>query len=128
MLVEDNPADVRLVRTALELHGVEGEITIFGDGEKAILFIEAVDAQAIACPDLVIIDLNLPKIPGGDVLECMRRSEKCRDVPVVILSSSDALQDRTEAARLGASLYIQKPARLEEFLNLGAIFKETLGH
>jgi DNA-binding response OmpR family regulator len=58
----------------------------------------------------------------------MRRSEKCREVAVIILSSSDAVQDRAEAARLGASLYIRKPSRLEEFLNLGAIFKETLGH
>jgi CheY-like chemotaxis protein len=128
LLVEDNPADVRLVRTALEHHEVECEITVFVDGEKAILFIQAVDAEAIACPDLIIIDLNLPKRPGREVLECIRRSEKCREVPVVVLSSSDAVQDRDEASRLGASLYLKKPSRLEEFLNLGAIFKETLGH
>jgi chemotaxis family two-component system response regulator Rcp1 len=126
MLAEDNPADAGLVRKALEDHGVEGEITIFTDGEAAIQFVQSVDAQEFACPDLVIIDLNLPKKPGREVLECLRLSVTCDQVPVVILSSSDAAQDRADVARLGASRYIRKPSRLEEFLSLGAIFRETL--
>ena len=73
----------------------------------------------------IIIDLNLPKKPGREVLERMRLSERCRYVPVVILSSSDAERDRADAARWAAS--IRKPSRLDEFLKLGAIFKAALG-
>ncbi len=127
LLAEDNPADALLVRKALEEHGVNGEILVIADGERAIEFIEALDAHPSgACPDLAIIDLNLPKRSGRDVLERMRRSERCRHVPVVILSSSDAQRDRSDAARFGASQYIPKPSRLEEFLSLGAIFKAAL--
>lgn len=116
--VEDNPADAGLVREALEEHEV--------DGELAIRFIQAIDAQSLACPDLVIIDLNLPKRPGRDVLECVRQSVRRRQVPVVILGSSDAQQDRADTLRLGASRYIRKPSRLEEFMSLGAIFKAMI--
>jgi chemotaxis family two-component system response regulator Rcp1 len=126
VLVEDNPADARLVRRALEEHGVEGEMAIFIDGENAIAFIEAMDSGSIACPDLVIIDLNLPKRPGREVLECMRLSERCSKVPVVILSSSDADEDKADAGRLGASCYLRKPLHLDEFLSLGAVFKATI--
>jgi DNA-binding response OmpR family regulator len=80
----------------------------------------------VARPDFAIIDLNLPKKSWREVLESMRRSEKCRDVPVVILSSSDAEQDKAEAAHLGISRYLKKPSRLEEFLKLGTIFKDLL--
>jgi len=117
---------VGLVREALEEHGVEGELVVLTDGEAAIRFIQAFDAQPVACPDLVIIDLNLPKRPGRDVLECMRQSVACGQIPVVILSSSDAQRDRTETLRLGASRYIKKPSRLEEFMNLGAVFKAII--
>jgi DNA-binding response OmpR family regulator len=119
ILVEDNPADVALVRRALEIHGVQGEITVLPDGEKAILFIESVDAQALECPDLAIIDLNLPKRSGSEVLQALRQSKRCCGVPTVILSSSGAMKDRADAARLGASRYVTKPTRLEKFMNVG---------
>jgi CheY-like chemotaxis protein len=127
LLVEDNPADAGLVRKALEEHGVKGQIILLADGEMATQFIQCLDAQQVACPDLVILDLNIPKKPGREVLEYLRRSMRCRHVPIVILSSSDAQQDRADAARLGADRYIRKPSHLEEFLSLGAVFKETLG-
>jgi DNA-binding response OmpR family regulator len=106
---------------------VEGEIAILSDGEQAIQFITTIDAQKLRCPDLVIIDLSLPKKTGREVLEFIRGSVRCREVPVLILSSSDAPQDRDDAARLGATQYICKPSRLDEFLSLGAIFKTVLG-
>ena len=127
MLVEDNPADATLVRKALEEHAVEGELLIISDGERAIDFIHALDTHpSEECPGLAIIDLNLPKKPGREVLEQMRLSQRCRHVPVVILSSSDAARDRADAARFGANRYIRKPSRLEEFLGLGAVFKAAL--
>lgn len=115
-----------MVRRALEEHGVEGELIVIADGEKAIEFIQAIDAAAAPCPDLAIVDLNLPKKPGREVLEQMRMSERCRHIPVVILSSSDAERDKADAARLGASRYIRKPSKLDDFLNLGGIFKAAL--
>jgi chemotaxis family two-component system response regulator Rcp1 len=124
--VEDNPADAGLVRRALEEHGVEGEIMVIADGETAIAFIQAIDAGAAECPDLAIVDLNLPKKPGRQVLERMRQSEQCRHTPVVILSSSDAERDKADAVRLGASRYLRKPSKLDDFLSLGLIFKAVL--
>lgn len=116
-----------LVRKAFEEHWISGELTVVEDGETAIHLIQSFDRNPlIDCPDLVIIDLNLPRKSGREVLETMRQSERCRQVPAVILSSSDALQDKADAARLGASRYIRKPSRLEDFLGLGATFKEIM--
>jgi CheY-like chemotaxis protein len=101
LFAEDNPADAGLIRKALEEHGVEGEVTHIFDGETAIAFIEAIETDQLECPDLAIIDLNLQKRSGQDVLERMRQSPKCREVPVVILSSSDASRDIIFASRHG---------------------------
>ena len=127
MLVEDNPADVGLVRKALEEHGVQGHLVVVADGETAIQLVEDVDAQLMVCPNLAIIDLNLPRKSGRAVLERFRRSDLCRAIPIVILSSSDAQQDRADGERLGANRYVRKPSTLAEFLSLGAIFKATIG-
>jgi CheY-like chemotaxis protein len=127
LLVEDNPADVILVREALEEHGVEGELIVANDGEKAIAVIQDIDCEAVGCPDLFIVDLNIPKKPGREVVERMRQSVKCKDALIAILSSSDSARDQEDARRLGVSRYIRKPSRLDEFLRLGAIFKALLG-
>jgi DNA-binding response OmpR family regulator len=124
--VEDNPADVGLVRMALEEHGVKGFLFVVGDGETAIQLVEDLDAQRIECPDLAIIDLNLPRRPGREVLERMNRSARCQQIPFRVLSSSDVVSDRADAARLGARRYLRKPSRLIDFLNLGAVFKAVL--
>jgi two-component system, chemotaxis family, response regulator Rcp1 len=126
LLVEDNPGDAGLVREALEEHGVEGELTVLVDGEMAIQFIQDIDSQLLACPDLIIVDVNLPKKPGRDVLECIRRSTICREARVVILTSSDAHEDKQDAMRLGVTRYLRKPLRLSDFISLGAVFKAIL--
>jgi len=126
LLVEDNPADVGLVREALQEHQVPCELIVISNGERAIQFIEELDGEASACPQLVILDLNLPKKPGREVLKSMRASVPCAHVPIIVLTSSDNQKDRVEAARLGASRYIRKPSRLAEFLSLGGVFKEIL--
>jgi CheY-like chemotaxis protein len=125
LLVEDNAADAGLVREALEEHAVEGELVHLRDGHAAIGYIQGLEA-ASNCPDLVIVDLNLPKRSGRDVLQEIRQSRMCRDSAVVVLSSSDAKQDEADSLALGASRYIRKPLQLEEFLGLGAVFKAML--
>lgn len=127
LLVEDNPADAGLVRKAMEEHAIKGELILAADGEIAISFIEELDDGLTPCPELAIIDLNLPRKNGREVLQRLRQSPKCGGIPVVILSSSDAEQDRSDSARLGAGRYIRKPSRLDDFLGLGAVFKELLG-
>lgn len=126
MLVEDNPADIGLVREALDEHGVDCVLTVISDGQQAVDFIEQADAGQICCPQLILLDLKLPKRTGHEILQAVRASVTCRQVPVVILSSSDARIDREEAARLGATWYIRKPQRLEEYLQLGHLFKTLL--
>jgi len=126
-VIEDNLADAHLVREALEEHQVEGELIVISDGEKALSFLSSLDAHpGRGRPDLVIVDLNLPKRSGFDVLEGLGRSSACRGVPVVVLSSSGAEEDRTKAVKLGTNRYIRKPLRLEQFLSLGAVFKAML--
>ena len=124
--MEDNLADAGLVREALEEYAVECELLLITNGERAIDFILRFDEEGLPCPDLVILDLNLPRKPGTDVLRRMRAS-RCAHVPVVILTSSDRQKDKDEAAGLGASGYIQKPSRLAEFIELGRVFKTMLG-
>jgi chemotaxis family two-component system response regulator Rcp1 len=124
--VEDNPGDSGLVREALLEHGVEGQLTVVIDGEAAIELIQDIDSQRLACPDLIIVDLNLPKKPGREVLQYIDRSLICRQAQVVILTSSDAQEDQQDAMRLGVSRYLRKPSRLSDFIGLGAVFKAIL--
>lgn len=126
LLVEDNPADVFLIREALASNEVKAEIFVARDGEEAIRALEQIDEGRISCPDLIVIDLNLPRRSGFEVLARVRSSWKCGEKPAVILSSSTAASDREQAARLGASSYIRKPSSLKEFLSIGGRLKTLL--
>lgn len=126
MLVEDNPADVGLVREALYEHQVRYNLTVLSDGERALELIDRLDREQMTCPDLVLLDLKLPKKGGFDVLERMRASVQCAHAPVVILTSSNAQEDRALAAKLGVTKYIRKPDRLDDFLKIGGVLKAIL--
>jgi chemotaxis family two-component system response regulator Rcp1 len=126
LLVEDNAADVHLVRESLALHKVGNELTVLKDGAKAIHYIEAIDRSDVACPKLVVLDLNLPKTSGRDVLKRIRQSPRCAQIPVVILSSSGAHKDREDARILGATQYIKKSSDLSKFMEIGAVLKALL--
>jgi len=126
VLVDDNPADILLVREALVWHEVKSELLIARDGDEAINLLGEIDSQLLPCPDLVVLDLNLPRKTGFDVLEFMRSSPRCGKIPVAILSSSDAPSDQHRAELLGASRYFQKPSNLQDFLSIGAKLKEML--
>ena len=126
LIVEDNPADVLLLGEAFVESEMDCEQTVIGSGEDAIAFIEKMDRERAPCPDLVLLDLKLPKRSGLEVLERIRRSAQCSAVPVVILTSSNAQEDKSAAAQLGATQYIRKPTRLDEFIRLGVLFKSIL--
>jgi CheY-like chemotaxis protein len=126
VLVDDNPADVLLVREALAWHGVISTLLVAEDGDEAIRYIDEIDAASLPCPDLIVLDLNLPKKTGFQVLERLRASPMCCSRPAAILSSSAAAADRNKAERLGASCYICKPSNLEDFLSIGKELKQML--
>jgi CheY-like chemotaxis protein len=121
LLAEDNPADVYLIEEALREHQVPFEITVAEDGEAAITMLGEGRTQ----PDIVLLDLNMPKRSGGEVLERVRK-DAGGDVPVIILTSSDSPSDKEEALRLGATCYIRKPTGLDEFLEIGATIKRLV--
>lgn len=127
VLVEDAEPDVILVREALEQSGLEFDLRVFDDGEQGVDFIENIDRDAsVTRPHLFLLDLNLPKKSGGQVLERVRQSPACNDVPVVILTSSDSHKDKTQAANLKATGYFRKPSRLDEFMKLGPYIRDLL--
>lgn len=126
MLVEDNPADVTLLSEALASQEVETPLFVAHDGDEGIRILDAIDASCIPCPDLIVLDLNLPRTSGFSVLEHVRSSRKCKHKPVVVFSSSDAEEDRERAWRLGASYYLRKPSTLKELMSIGAVLKQIL--
>jgi chemotaxis family two-component system response regulator Rcp1 len=125
LLVEDNPADVFLIKEAMRTHGIPFDLEWFADGEDAVAHIDGLSPSA-SIPDAILLDLNLPKLDGKEVLGRIRQNARLKFVPVAILTSSDSPHDRRETARLGASIYIKKPPTLDEFLDVGGAIKDLL--
>lgn len=117
LLVEDNPADVRLTVEALRDAKVANALNVVNDGVEALAFLrrEGEHADAIR-PDLVILDLNLPRLDGKDVLAAIKRDAELRRIPVAVLTTSVAEADVMRSYDLGANCYITKPVGLEQFL------------
>lgn len=126
VLVEDNAADVFLVRTALEQEkDFKFELQVFGDGEEALRYLSQ-PQEKVTHPDLFILDLNLPKRSGLDILEALRSRPDDLFAPVIVISSSDSPSDRASAAMLGAARFFPKPADLDEFMKIGGIVRDVL--
>ncbi len=127
LLVEDAEADVWLVREVLDHCGLEFELVVLDDGEKAIDFVNsAEDDQAISIPNLVLLDLNLPKWSGWQVLQHLRRTSRLSDLPVIVLTSSDSPNDKAAAVELKATAYFRKASNLDDFMKLGLLVRELL--
>ena len=112
LLVEDNPDDADLTVSAFRRNRIDTDIHIARDGAEALDWLigsEDAGPQAPAPPAVVLLDLKLPKIDGLDVLQRIRRDERTRLLPVVILSSSDEEADLVDGYRLGANSYVRKP-------------------
>jgi DNA-binding response OmpR family regulator len=128
LLIEDSEPDVFLVREALEQTGLEYDLQVFGDGESGVEFIQKIDRDtSVPHPGIILLDLNLPRKAGSQVLECVRKSVVCGNVPVIILTSSDSPKDKAITAQLGATEYFRKPSRLDEFMRLGPLVQRILG-
>ncbi len=127
LVAEDNPADVYLIRAALQEHGIDLPLQVAADGREVLQIICQLEGMAETQLNLIILDLNLPRHDGIEILQRLRESERLGHVPVVVLTSSDSPRDRILASELGAASYLRKPSSLEQFLGLGAVFKELLG-
>jgi CheY-like chemotaxis protein len=127
LLAEDNPADVYLIREALREHQVTRGIEVASDGRMVLDLISAEAPEGHAKRfGLIILDLNLPLHDGIEILRRLKASSGESYPPVVVLTSSDSPRDRLLANELGATRYLRKPSNLEQFLSLGAVFKELL--
>jgi DNA-binding response OmpR family regulator len=126
-LIEDAESDVLLIREALEQAGLKFDLRVMGDGEEALEFIAKIDNdETMPLPRLIILDLNLPKVSGNQVLERVRQSSRCGSVPVLVLTSSDSPKDKAEIAQFTATQYFRKSFRLGEFMSLGLIVRNLL--
>jgi CheY-like chemotaxis protein len=127
LLVEDNAADIYLFRQALEISGLSFELEVIQDGDEALAFAQSSPKHTgIGIPDLLVLDLNLPKIGGFKILEAARQNPDLSQSAVAIMTSSEAPQDHERCAALGISAYIVKPLDLADFLRIGEMVKELL--
>jgi CheY-like chemotaxis protein len=126
VVVEDNTMDIFLVQEALDYHNIQANLTCHRDGEEMLRYIDKIDDGTAPCPDLVLLDLNLPRHNGKAVLARLRKSPVCADVPVVVVTSSKAPEDQADAARLGATRYFCKSIDYDEAMSLGAVVLEVM--
>lgn len=117
LLVEDNPADVIITHRALRDSGLEVDLIVVRDGQEAIDYLTASHRQPTG-PDLILLDLNLPRLNGRQVLERIRTTPGLGTVPVVVLTTSVRQEDIDQMYRAGANTYIQKPAEFARFVEV----------
>ena len=118
LLVEDNPADVRLAQEALREGQVENSLNVVPDGMEAVAFLRREGNYAgVSRPDLILLDLNLPKKDGREVLAHIKTDEQLKTIPVVVLTTSEADQDIQTAYRLHANCYVIKQIDLEAYMS-----------
>lgn len=125
LLAEDNPGDVRLFREALHSRSLDFELTVAEDGQKALGHVKSASNGQMRL-DLIVLDINLPRHKGDEVLRQVRAEPSLAKVPVIVLTSSSAPSDRAAAVRLGADLFIRKPSDLQELLEVAKMVEEVL--
>jgi two-component system response regulator len=113
LLIEDNPSDIELILHWLKKAGIAGFVRVLYDGSEALTYL--FQTPGIALPEIVILDLKLPKVGGLQVLEKMRTSALTRDIPVVAFTSSNEVHDVEVCQKFGADMYLVKPVNHEEF-------------
>ena len=119
LLVEDNPADAELTQEALASNKVRNDLFVVQDGEEAMAFLRREPPHEDAPrPDLVLLDLNLPKKDGREVLAEMKDDPDLKVIPVVILTTSKAEEDILRSYELRANCYVTKPVKLKEFIQV----------
>jgi chemotaxis family two-component system response regulator Rcp1 len=119
LLVEDSPGDVRLTREAFRDTNPPIRLHVASDGVEAMAFLKREGAHALAPrPDIILLDLNLPKMDGREVLALIKEDDDLRIIPVVVLTTSGSEEDILKTYRLHANCYLTKPVDLSQFLSL----------
>jgi CheY-like chemotaxis protein len=126
MVVEDNPADVELLRMAMDHAGLRYEMTQISDGAEALLRVRQMAAENSALPDVIVMDLNLPKYDGLEVLGEVRSHARLADIPVTILTSSSSRRERLPIQMFRRVSYLTKPLDLDQYLDIGARIRDFL--
>jgi len=127
LLVEDNPTDVFVIKEAIERSGLDLNLRVASNGQEALQYLQDLArAEKPSCPALVLLDLNLPKVGGIEVLRKLRNSSPCSRTPVIVVTSSTAEADRAAVRRLGAEAYFEKPTSLTAYMELAEIVKRIL--
>lgn len=119
LLVEDNPGDARLAKEALQESTINNILHLVDDGEKALDFLyKRGEYKSAPHPDLILLDLNLPKLSGLQILNIIKTEDGLRRIPVVMLSISSSEKDIEESYNLNANCYVTKPLDLNEFIEV----------
>jgi len=126
VVVEDNPGDVFLVRKVVSSANLGVHLYFIADGDAAMRFFEEVEAGPVSCPEVLLLDLNIPISIGLVVLSWLRNSERCSGMRVVVMTSSCARTDREKSESLNIDQYFNKPSTYSEFLRLGDIVRRLL--
>ena len=116
-----------MVQETLTASNIDAELLFLEDGEQALELLLRLETDVQAkCPDLILLDINLPRIDGFKVLARLRKNDRCANVAVIVMTSSAAQEDRAQATGLHAQAYFQKPNDYNEFLKLGEIVNNAL--
>jgi len=125
LLIEDNPGDVRLLEEAFRELGADIHMQVAKDGAEGLQMIfQASQRKTDRHPDIILLDLNLPKIDGKDVLARLKGDDRLVDIPVIVFSSSMAALDVDQAYRLQANCYVAKPADFDRYVTFMTALKE----
>jgi CheY-like chemotaxis protein len=119
LLVEDDPGDVLMTREAFEDYKVHNQLHVVNDGEQAMAFLRQEGEYAdLPRPDLVLLDLNLPRMDGRQVLDAIKSDPELSSIPVVVLTTSEAEDDVLRSYSLHANAYVTKPVDFERFIDV----------
>jgi CheY-like chemotaxis protein len=119
LLVEDDPGDVLLIREAFEFNKVHNNLNVVSDGEQALAYLRREGEHAGSNrPDLVLLDLNLPRKDGREVLAEVKQDAELRTIPIVVLTTSEAEEDVLKSYQLHANAYVTKPVDFERFVSI----------
>jgi CheY-like chemotaxis protein len=119
LLVEDDPGDVLLIREAFEFNKVHNNLNVVNDGEQALDYLRGIGAyEGSTRPDLVLLDLNLPRKDGREVLAEAKSDPDLRAIPIVVLTTSEAEEDVLKSYQLHANAYVTKPVDFQRFVSI----------
>ena len=128
LVIEDNEADVKLLRLALDGAGLQYDLAVIQDGGEAMEYVRrhAGGAETDRAPNLIVLDLNVPKNDGLEILSAMREARVFEHVPVLVLTSSSSPRERGKLEALGIAKHVRKPLEYDEFMRIGPVVKQVL--